>query len=451
MALKTKIVVQQAISVDPDNIIVGKYPRYVINMGSTISSITATELATAVDQAQTAAANAEESEQNAKVSETAAKDSENAAKVSEQNASTSESNAAASENAAKTSEENAAASEQAAASSANSAETAKTAAEAARDAAALAATNAAASESAAKTSEENAASSEQIASTAASAAKTSEENAKTSEENAADSEATAKTEADRAEAAMAGKLGKEDIAGFFKGYKTKADADLDVASRVANEKVLVWNENGPKFQWYKVVDTTGTKSLELVTEESKLLSVNNIRPDTTGNVQVTIPGGNPSLWLGEVTWFPYDKDNTIGYSGLLLADGREVRRVDFPDMWVSIETGLVPSVTEQEWQSGSNMYFSTGDGSTTFRLPNFLQGQAFRAAEINEANTNKVFDQIPYITSVNGETPDDESGAVVINVSGLRTGSNEIDISALAAKIESMEAEIKELKSLLSD
>lgn len=419
MSIKTKIIVQQAISVDPDNVIVGKYPRYIVNMGTSISSITATELATAVDQAQTAAANAKESEinskdselksktseDNSKASELAAKASEDASKISEDNSKASELAAKASEDASKISEDNAAES--------------KRLAELARQGAETAETNTKASEVASKASEDAAKISETNAKTSETNAKTSETNAGTSETNAETDATRAEAAADRAEAVVDSKLDKQDISAFFKGYQTKAQADADVASRVVGEKILVWNQDGPKYSWYIVKDTAGVLSLELESDEQKMVSVNNIRPDSLGNVQVTIPGGNPSLWLGEVTWFPYDKDNTIGYSGILLADGREVRRIDFPDTWTSIEAGLIPSVTEAEWQAGQNMYFSTGDGSTTFRLPNLLQGQAFRAASVGEDNTSSVQEQIPFITTVNGTGPNDATGAIVIGITDL--------------------------------
>lgn len=426
MALKTKIVVQQTVSIDPDNIIVGKYPRYVINMGTSISSITATELATAVDRAETAATRAKTSETNAKTSETNAKASETAASGSASTATTKASEAAFSATNAKTSETNAKTSETNAKTSETEAKSSQTAAKTSETNAAESARLADLAKQAAGTSETNAKASEIAAKASENAAKISETNAATSATeaeasnvDASDEADRAKAEADRAASIVNDKLDKEDIAKFFKGYKTKADADADVAARTVDEKVLVWNENGPKYSWYKVISTGGVLSLQLESDEAKMLSVNNIRPDSAGNVQVTIPGGNPSLWLGEVTWFPYDKDNTIGYSGILLADGRLLNRVDYPDVWQSISTGLIPSVTEAAWQAGSNMFYSTGNGTTTFRLPNLLQGQAFRAPTSGEADTSKLKAQVPYITTVNGVAPVDATGAVVIGFSNI--------------------------------
>lgn len=433
MAVKTRIVVQQITTSDANDVSVGKYPRYIINLGNSITSITADELASAVGSAK-------DSANKAAASATAAKTSEQAAAASATGAS-------AAKTAAETAATGAKASETAAAGSAASAKTQADRAKTEADNSAASATQSAFSEANAKTAENNAKEAQRLAevardaAAASSATSTSEANrskteadrskteadksaasaaaAKVSETNAAgsatdaagskDEAATeadrAKTEADRAEAAAESVVQPEDLAGFVKTYKTYAEAVADLPKRFAGETVLIWNEGSAKYQWYETFDNSGSLELQLSSEENKMMSVNNIRPDTNGNVQVTIPGGNPSLWLGEVTWFPYDKDNTVGYSGVLLGDGRELRRVDYPDVWTSIETGLIPSVTEAEWQAGSNMFFSKGNGTTTFRLPNLLQGQAFRAANAGEDGTEKVTAQVPYITMVNGIEP----------------------------------------------
>ncbi|UJD21340.1 tail fiber protein [Salmonella phage vB_STy-RN29] len=237
---------------------------------------------------------------------------------------------------------------------------------------------------------------------------------------------TVLAEADRATQVVDGKLDKVDISGFIKVYKTKAEADADVANRVLDEKVLVWNQTDSKYGWYKVAGTAEAPVLELVEVEQKLVSINNVHADDAGNVQITLPGGNPSLWLGEVTWFPYDKDSGVGYPGVLPADGREVFRVDYPDTWEAIEAGLIPSVTEEQWQAGATLYFSTGNGTTTFRLPDMMQGQAFRAAAKGEENAGNIKEQIPYITMINGKAPADD-GTITLGNAADKNVWNGID------------------------
>ena len=201
----TKIILQQMVTMDQNSITASKYPKYTIVLGNTISSITAAELATAIESSKASAAAAKQSETNAKQSELKAKTSENEAKAaaaaSQQSATqsansakasdasakaakTSETNANNSKNAAKTSETNAASSASSAASSAtaagnsaNAAKVSETNADNSAQAAAASKTAAANSAAAAKTSETNAKKSE-------TAAKTSETNAKTSENKA---------------------------------------------------------------------------------------------------------------------------------------------------------------------------------------------------------------------------------------------------------------------------
>ncbi|WCZ57928.1 long tail fiber [Salmonella phage Kenya-K38] len=447
MAIKTKIIVQQILNIDDTTTTASKYPKYTVVLGNSISSITAGELTAAVEAAAGSAAAAKGSEIAAKDSENKAKDSEIQAGIhadaSEASATQSAASAAESEkqaNLSQSSAENSAASavesknfKDASKLAAQNAEQSKILSEQAQRAAEAAQSGAQASENRASAFATQAAASSASAGDFAAAAKQSELNAKTSEINAATSEVGAETqaetatteanrakaEADRAAQIVDIKLDKEDISGFIKVYKTKAEADADVGSRVLGEKILVWNQTDSKYGWYKVAGTAEAPVLELVEIEQKLVSVNNVRADDAGNVQITLPGGNPSLWLGEVTWFPYDKDSGVGYPGVLPADGREVLRVDYPDTWEAIEAGLIPSVTEEQWQAGATLYFSTGDGSTTFRLPDMMQGQAFRAAAKGEENAGNIKEQIPYITSVNGVLPEDATGAIILGLSSV--------------------------------
>lgn len=450
MATTTRIVIQQAVNLDKNNLIAGKYPRFVVNLGTSITGVTINDLTNAIQEtadnvaaaaASAAAAKASQdaakiSENNALASQNAAKASQTAAKTSETNSKTSETNAKTSETAAKTAqtgaelaETNAETAERNAAESARLAKISETNAANSASASATSATNSFNSATQSATSATNSKNSADAAAASATAAAQSATKAATSEDEAAEhvvdaaAEANrAKSEADRAQSVVDAALDPEDIAGFYKSYKTKAEADADVANRVVNEVVQVWNQTAAQYGWYKVISTNGTKSLQLVETENKIISVNNIRADTNGNVQVTIPGGNPSLWLGEVTLFPYRSTDTVGYSGILLADGRLLNRADYPDLWASISAGLIPSVSETEWQAGQNQFYSTGNGTTTFRLPNMLQGQALRSATAGETGTGAIKAQIPYITTVNGKAPADATGAITLAIGDVVSG-----------------------------
>lgn len=445
--LITKIVTQKMVSMDQTSLTVSKYPRYTVLLGNSISSITAGELTESVDKAAASAAAAKKSENNAKASE-------NNAKISENNADTAatkaENSALRSEQAIElaNAEADRAAAEAAAAlasktvaqQAADNANQSKLLADQAKAAAEAAATDSRNSALAAKTSETNAASSAGTAKTEADKSAASAAAAKISETNAAGSASAAagsatsagsealtaeqeadraKAEADRAAQVVNGKLDSTDIAPFVKLYKTLEEAQADLSHRNVGERILVWSKTASKYGWYKVISGDTGKSLSLELEEPRLLSVNNVQPDDAGNVQVTIPGGNPSLWLGEVTLFPYNKDSGVGYSGILPADGRLVLRVDYPDAWEAVDKGLVPSVTEAEWQAGAVMYFSRGTDDTNFRLPDMMRGQAFRAPVKNEEDAGEVKEQTPYVALVNKVAPDD-TGNVNVDV-GVKT------------------------------
>lgn len=225
----------------------------------------------------------------------------------------------------------------------------------------------------------------------------------------------AKTEADRAAEIVAGIPGKETIDGFAKLYKNKADAEADVADRTIGDKVLVWDEGTSVYTWYDITGTLENKELTLNSTEKRLKSVNNIQPDVDGNVQITLPSGNPSLWLGETVFFQYDPDQGITYPGLLPQNGNEYDRVDYPDLWATIEQNLIPSVSEAEWQAGKSNCFSTGNGTTTFRVPKW-SGEAIRTPNANDEK-GKTSSQIPYVVSVNGALPNDTTGNVVVDLS----------------------------------
>lgn len=55
----------------------------------------------------------------------------------------------------------------------------------------------------------------------------------------------------------------------------------------------------------------------------------------------------------------------------LPVDGQLLNRVDHPELWTFVSSGGYPMITEADWQSTplSRGSFSSGNGSTTFRMP----------------------------------------------------------------------------------
>ena len=81
-------------------------------------------------------------------------------------------------------------------------------------------------------------------------------------------------------------------------------------------------------------------------------------------------GGAAGDHVLSVKW-EASRDN-IG-DGYTAADGQLLSRETYPDVWAAISAGKVPVVTDAEWVSDPTKrgMFTSGDGSTTFRLPDY--------------------------------------------------------------------------------
>lgn len=236
---------------------------------------------------------------------------------------------------------------------------------------------------------------------------------------------------------------------FIKPYLTKASADADAPNRQVGEKVLVWN--GTSYDFYDIIaGATGTDPNKLSAapskQEKRIVTVNLKEPDSTGNIDITVPTGNPSLYLGEMVMFPYDPAKNVSYPGVLPADGRVVAKTSAGDLGPSLVSGQLPVVSETEWQAGAKQYFSWGklaDGITDadatnyiqIRLPDWTTGEAIRSPSKTGDTTYKgnSLQQIPYITTVNGQGPNDSSGAIVltpVQLGAAASGANS-DITSI--------------------
>lgn len=80
-----------------------------------------------------------------------------------------------------------------------------------------------------------------------------------------------------------------------------------------------------------------------------------------------IGGGSHVL---SVTWEP---SRDILGEGFVAADGQTLSRATYPDAWAAINAGKVPVVDDSVWLSDPTQRgkFSRGDGSTTFRVPDY--------------------------------------------------------------------------------
>ncbi|AXC40574.1 tail fiber protein [Salmonella phage S116] len=269
MALKTKIIVQQILNIDDTTTTASKYPKYTVVLGTSISSITASELTGAVEASAASAAAAKDSEIAAKESETNAKDSENLAAIYANSSETSATQSAAS---ATEAERQAGLSKDSADASATSAEESK----GFRDSAELAAQNAEqsrllaeqakkdaeAAKTAAATSEQNAATSatestNQAIAAAGSAteageyattAKDSEIAAKTSELNAKNSEneSAISAEASEASASQSAISASQSAASATKAAESSDAAKISETTAIESSAAAKTSETNAK-------------------------------------------------------------------------------------------------------------------------------------------------------------------------------------------------------------
>ena len=227
-----------------------------------------------------------------------------------------------------------------------------------------------------------------------------------------------------------------------KTYQSKDEADADAQYRQVGEKVLVWDST--KYEFYTVA---ADKTLTPVKTEGRILTVNSRAPDSTGNIDITIPTGNPSLYLGEMVMFPYDPAKTVSYPGVLPADGRLVPKANAADLGPSLVSGQLPVVSETEWQAGARQYFSWGkladditdaDSSNfiNIRLPDWTGGEAIRSPDSDKDSQydGSVQAQKPYVVTVNNQAPDEITGNVNISRSILGAASSgaNSDITSLS-------------------
>ena len=81
-------------------------------------------------------------------------------------------------------------------------------------------------------------------------------------------------------------------------------------------------------------------------------------------------GGGDSTPLFSVMWWP---QRTAIPAGYVAADGQTLSRATYPDAWTGINAGNVPTVADATWLSTTTERgkYTPGDGSTTFRLPDY--------------------------------------------------------------------------------
>ncbi|HIF9400266.1 TPA: hypothetical protein ACX6RY_000173 [Photobacterium damselae] len=96
--------------------------------------------------------------------------------------------------------------------------------------------------------------------------------------------------------------------------------------------------------------------------------------------------------------------------GTLRANGAEIARADYPKLWQWANDNqlVIAQATKDSDPFGKSAYYGTGNGSTTFTVPHFHQGQVFRGASSLGSFLETQGDAIRNITArVRGRTEND--------------------------------------------
>ncbi len=331
------------------------------------------------DTAETTMSRAEAAAVTATAQANAASGSASKAAASQSAAATSATNAKASENAAKTSETNAKSSETAArnsaTSAASSASTASTQAGKAADSAAAAAGIAAQAGTFATMATDKATAADKSATAADKSATAADKSATAADKSATAAAASAVTASDKASEAATSATNAAVSA-------TSAAGAAEEAQGLISKAEYGFLERNKKYAVGDIAYTTQLPAgyyLECVTA------------GTTGNTEPTISVESENVNDGTVKWgvkniqdasklglpvgFETFTTNPNLQAGWLPLLGGEYSRTAYADLWEWVQTQNGYLIEESAWQSkaaansGNVPFYSSGDGSTTFRVP----------------------------------------------------------------------------------
>lgn len=114
--------------------------------------------------------------------------------------------------------------------------------------------------------------------------------------------------------------------------------------------------------------TTGNAATATALQTAR--TINGVSFNGTANIQID------AIRVGTITWHLGNRSSV--FTGDLVCDGQVLNRADYPELWNMVNAGRFASVTDAVWLSDVSKRgaYSTGNGSTTFRLPDLNGGQA---------------------------------------------------------------------------
>lgn len=144
--------------------------------------------------------------------------------------------------------------------------------------------------------------------------------------------------------------------------------------RPADGFILVKNRQiqYPNIDWF--INTDGKAELKIPAVAGDTLLIINLASFLVSGCatkeDITESSNKPKLPLFDLTWRP---SRSAIVEGTVPADGETYSRSTYPDAFSAIQAGLVPVCTDAEWLADPSKrgFYTLGDGSTTFRVPDY--------------------------------------------------------------------------------
>ncbi|QDP49736.1 MAG: putative tail fiber protein [Prokaryotic dsDNA virus sp.] len=161
-------------------------------------------------------------------------------------------------------------------------------------------------------------------------------------------------------------------------YYPTDDRDNGIPISADKTENLIQNNLKQSFQKCMTIDSQTKPTANIDANNFKVINVADpTLPKDAVNKQ-TFDAAINAITLNSITPVGHTKiveTNTVE-AGWLSHDGQELSRATYADLWDWVQTNTTV-VTEAAWQAGEFGKFSDGDGSTTFRMPDF-RGQFMR-------------------------------------------------------------------------
>lgn len=190
--------------------------------------------------------------------------------------------------------------------------------------------------------------------------------------------------------------------------------DKNVANKLAIQGT--WGPGGVAFfhndsQVGSIDSVSYTGNAATATALQTARTINGVSFNGTTDIQID------AIRVGTISWHLGNRSSV--FTGDLVCDGQVLNRADYPELWNMVNAGRFASVTDAVWLSDVSKRgaYSTGNGSTTFRLPDLNGGQAgsipdlfLRGTKATNAGT-VLDDAIRNITGAFGTSADQYSSS----------------------------------------